>query len=308
MSFFVFVGALMTLFGSIEVDGRGSCRIEGVDYVAVGFGTYPFRGKVCVDAVEQAVKAGYRIIDTATYYENFEAIAEVIKKQKREQFYIISKVWRDEHAPADVRKDLDFTLTQLGTDYLDAYLLHWPNSEIPIEETLAAMEELRRAKKIRHIGLSNVTVNHLKRALEIGVPIKWIQVEMSPFFYDPELLEFCRKKSIVVQAWGPLGRGRIHQASVLEKIGKKHGKTASQVAIRWIVQHGCIPLPGSKEERHIQENIAIRDFSLSPEEMEEINVKARAGKRQRMVKEAVGFSDEFDFSYEECWPNRKKSP
>ncbi len=290
---------------SVEVDILSSfCKIDGVNYPVVGFGTYPLTGKVCTEAVEQAAKAGYRIIDTATYYENFEGIAEALKGQDRCSFYIISKVWHDRQSPEDLREDLDLTLKQLQTNYLDAYLLHWPNSKTSIKKTLATMEELRKQKKIRHIGLSNVSVNHLRKALKVGVPITWVQVEMHPYFFDSDLLNFCREHSITVQAWRPLDLGRMSEDKMLIDMGIKHGKTACQIALKWIVQHGCIPLPGSKSQTHIRENLDIRDFSLSKEEMQQIDQRAIRGTRFRLGEEqGLGFTDEFDFSYENCWPN-----
>ena len=279
-----------------------TCQIDGRAYPAVGFGTYPLTAQVCTDAVRQAVKAGYRIIDTATYYRNFGALAKALKGSARSEFYIISKVWHDSLLPVDIHQDIKWALEQLKTDYLDAYLVHWPNSQIPIEKTLTAMEDLRQTKKIRHIGLSNVTVNHLRRALEVGVPLTWVQVEMHPYFYDEELLTFCKKHDIAVQAWSPLGRGLICDDLLLARIGQKHRKTSSQVAIRWILQHHCLPLPNSKNEQHIRENRDVADFLLSAEEMQEIDQRAKLGARKRIVKERMGFIDEFDFSYEECWP------
>lgn len=289
---------------SIEVDAALSfCRIDGVEYPAVGLGTYRSTGPACKEAVRSAIESGYRIIDTATFYKNFEGIGEALRGEDRRSFYIVSKVWHDKHSPVELRKDLEFTLNQLGLDYLDAYLLHWPNSSIPIESTLSTMEEFRREKKIRHIGLSNVSVNHLKRALEVGIPISWVQVEMHPYFCDARLLQFCREHSIVIQAWRPLDLGRILEDELLGEIGAKYGKTACQIALRWIVQHGCIPLPGSQNKRHIQENLDIRDFALSGVEMEAINRRAFAGSRFRLEKErGLGFTDEFDFTYEQCWP------
>lgn len=282
---------------------KGVCTIEGVDYPAVGFGTYPLQGATCTIAVEQAVRHGYHIIDTATFYGNLESIAQALKSYDRSNFYLISKVWHDMQQPDDLHKDLENTLRKLDTDYLDAYMLHWPNSAIPINRTLAAMDKLRKEKKIRHIGFSNVTVNHLKKALEIGIPITWVQVEMHPHFCDKTLLDFCRDHSIVIQAWAPLNRGELREDKELTAIGKKHHKTASQVALRWIMQHGCLPLPGSKSERHIQENLNARDFHLSQEEMQQIDQKAFSGNRFRLKEErGLGFKDEFDFTYDECWP------
>lgn len=281
---------------------KGSLKIDQIDYPIVGFGTARLTGKNCTAAVVEAIKSGYCIIDTATCYGNFDAVAKALKQHDRTHFYIISKVWHDKQSPEDLSKDLNFTLDQLQIDYLDAYFLHWPNSTIPIERTLLALENLRKNKKIGHIGLSNVNANHVKRALEIGVPITWVQVEMNPFFCDFELLKFCQEKGITIQAWAPLGTGSIVKDPMLVRIGKKHGKTSSQIAIRWIIQHGCVPLPKSKNANHIQENRNVFDFSLSKEEMEEIDKRAKSGKRTRFDKEGMGFEDEYDFTYEQCWP------
>lgn len=290
---------------AIEIQSNGICQIDGVDYPAIGFGTYPLQGEVCEKAVKDAAKVGYRIIDTATFYDNFEPIARALKGLGRQNFYIISKVWPDSQTPEKLRQDIKATLRRLQTDYLDAYLIHWPNSEIPIEGTLTAMEELRRKGVIRHIGLSNVNANHVKRALEVKVPISWVQVEMNTNFYDPELLTFCQEKGIAVQAWAPLGRGSISNDGNLAALGKKYGKTASQIALRWIVQHHCLPLPGSQNPVHIRQNFEIFDFALSLEEMNQLDRRARIGSRVRISdKNSMGFTDEFDYSYEQCWPKR----
>lgn len=282
------------------------CTMDGALLPNIGFGTYPLTGDVCTNSVKLAIKTGYHLIDTATYYKNFADIAKALKGHDRSHFYISSKVWHDKQSSAGVHKDIELTLKQLQTDYLDAYFVHWPNSEIPIEETLGAMDDLRHQKKIRHIGLSNVTVGHLKRALELNIPITWVQIEMNPFFYDPALLKFCKEHSIHVQAWAPLGRGKVSDDPLLANLSKNHKKTASQVAIKWILQHGCMPLPGSTSEKHMQENLDVIDFTLTKDEMKEIDHKAKDGERKRCTKDRIGFNDEFDFSYEECWPKRHK--
>lgn len=292
---------------TIEIDPGGKCHIEGREYPVIGFGTYPLKNEICFDAVNYAAQCGYRILDTATFYDNFEPIGQVLKLSGRENFYLISKVWPDSHTPGRIKSDIETSLQRLQTTYIDAYLLHWPNSNIPIEDTLHTMNQLRMSGKIRHIGLSNVNVNHVKRALEVNVPISWVQVEMHPFFYDDELIKFCHDHGIGVQAWAPLGRGRLSSDPLLKEIGERYGKTASQVALRWIVQHGCMPIPGSQNNAHIRQNIDSLNFTLSAADMRLINERARNGERERVTTVAgLGFSDEFDFSYEECWPNKIK--
>lgn len=293
---------------AFEVNTDGTCQIEGVVYPAIGYGTYPQHGEICYQCVAHAAELGYRIIDTATYYRNFVPISEAVKPYGRQSFYIISKVWHDAQQPEQLHEDINMTLKQLHTTYIDAYLLHWPNSKVSIEDTLRTMDELRTKGLIRHIGLSNVNVNHVKRALETNIPISWVQVEMHPNFYDAELLEFCQNNKITVQAWAPLGRGRLCEDPNLAKLGEKYGKTASQIALRWILQHGCISLPGSKNQAHMKENLDILNFALTREEMDEIDARAKVGARERLNKGGLGFTDEFDFTYEECWPKSPLKP
>lgn len=296
---------------TLEIDTKGMCQIDQIQYPAVGFGTYPLRDETCLRAVSQACDAGYRILDTATFYQNFHPIAHALVASglERKNFYIISKVWHDSQTPQKLKADLRKTLEELRISYLDAYLLHWPNSKISIQETLLTMNALQEDGLIRHIGLSNVNVNHLKRALESEIAIAWVQVEMNPLFYDPALIKFCKENSIGIQAWAPLGRGRLSQDPLLKKLGNKYHKTASQIALRWIIQHQCIPLPGSRNPEHMKQNRDIGDFILSDEDMEEINKRAAQGKRERVTEETgIGFTDEFEFSYEECWPQDKHNP
>jgi diketogulonate reductase-like aldo/keto reductase len=289
---------------SVEVHSSGQCVIEGTSYPAIGFGTYQLLGNACYEAVCQAAQIGYRIIDTATAYENHEPIGRALESLGRESYYVISKVWHDSQTEEGILRDIDSTLAALRTNYLDAYLLHWPNSTIPIEESLGAMDALRREGIIRHIGLSNVSCNHLRRALEVGVPISWVQIEMHPHFVDLPLLEACASHGIAIQAWRPVMYGKAATDPLLTKIGAQHGKSAIEVALRWILQHGCLPLPKSGTVSHIQENFDIFGFTISDAEMLEIDRVASVGQRRRfIVADEMGFRDEFDFSYEQCWPS-----
>jgi len=288
----LFLGTLLTL--------------NARDLPPMGYGTWPYQGKECRKKVEEALRLGYTILDTATYYDNFEGIAEAIKGKKREDLTLISKVWPSDQSPSDLKRDLEATLKRLNTSYIDIYLLHWPNSAIPIKDTLEAMEELRSSGMIREIGVSNFTINHLKKITALNIAISWNQIEFSPQFYDPELLAFCHEHGIGVQAYSPLGRGNLREDPLLTRIGSKYGKTPAQVALRWTLQHDALPLPGSGNPKHMAENLAVYDFELTQEEMDEIDARAKNGKRNRIIAEQkLGYVDEFDFSYEECWPEEK---
>lgn len=294
----------------IKVNTTGLCQIGDCEYPVIGFGTAHMKRtpELCLSSVKTAAEVGYRIIDTATRYQNFKPIKEALVGFDRRHFYIISKAWHNAQTAEKIEEDLQNCFMQLGTDYIDAYFLHWPNSTIPIEETLKAMEKLRQNKKIRHIGLSNVTVNHLRRALEVKIPIEWVQIEMSPFFYDAELLAFCHKHGIGIQAAAPLNEKDIEKDPLLKSIGQKYDKTEAQIALKWILQHGAVPLPRSTNPAHIEENFKFLDFTLSELEMEEIDERAKKETRKVQVTgEAEGFTDEFNFSYEQCWPLNKSS-
>ncbi len=281
---------------TIELTQSGLCKIEHFKAPAVGFGTYPYRGEVCERAVKDALDSGYRIFDTATLYQNFPPVGRALNTLNREEYYLISKVWPSDQTHSGILSDIKLTLHELEMDYLDAYLLHWPNSRIPIEETLGTLHELQKEGLVRHIGMSNVTVHHLKRALELQIPLQWIQTEMHPYFCDFKLLEMCRKEGITPQAWAPLSRGKLGSDPFLEEMGKAHQKSSAQIALRWIFQHGCLSFPGSQNPKHIQENLEIFDFALTSEEMSTIDNHARVGQRE------VYSIHEFDHTYEECWP------
>lgn len=292
-----------SLSDPISIDSKNGLFKTGViSCPMVGFGSDKLLDQECNDVILQAAELGYRIIDTATAYNNLGAIGKALNTLDRHQFYIISKVWHDMLQPENVHKDLELTLKHLNSDYLDAYLIHWPNRTVSLEKTLSTMEELRQKKKIKHIGMCNVSVNHLRKALELDVPISWVQVEMNPNFFDKSLYELCQKHAIAYQSWRPLDFGRLSQDSMLTNIGIKYNKSPCQIAIRWIVQNGCIPLPGSRNRQHMQENIDVMDFSLTSEDMRVINQRAVPGKRFRLQEDyGLGFTDEFDLTYEECW-------
>ncbi len=288
---------------NIKIIHDHQIQIENHFFPMVGFGTYPLQGEVCEKSIRTAFEVGYRCFDTATMYKNFDAIGKSLKNLNRSDIFITSKVWPDSQEGAKLKADLEGTLKSLKVDYLDAYLLHWPNSQINLNEIIDNLNDLIERKMVRYVGLSNITIHHLKKALIKGMPVSFVQNEMNPIFFDNELLKFCHDQNILMQAWAPLSRGRINQCDYILSLSEKYHKTPAQIALKWIVQLQCLPLPGSSNAHYIQENFDIFDFKLTDSDMALITNKAIKGKRERVTQErGLGFADEFDYSYEQCWP------
>jgi diketogulonate reductase-like aldo/keto reductase len=239
----------------------------------VGAGTWTLRGDVAVEAVQMALRLGYTHIDTAEGYGNQPEIARAIGASgvNRADLFITSKVSPEHLRHDDVLRACDGTLRDLQTDYLDLYLVHWPNADIPMEETFRAMARLLSEGKIRNMGVSNFVVERLQRALDISQePIAVNQVEYHPYLNQTDLLEFCRQNGVVLTAYSPFGRGALFQDETLSAIAVAHAATVPQVIVRWLVQKGIVAIPRSKSERHLQANLDVFTFELSDEEMARI--------------------------------------
>lgn len=272
-------------------------------YPQIGFGTYPLKSSKCTNAVRAALKLGYTLIDTATFYYNFNDIGIALNEVDREKITLVSKVWPKRHTAEGLKQDIEETLEGLMTEYLDVYLLHWPNSRLPFGPVVEALNCFIEEGFVREVGLSNVSLNHVKKAMYCGMPVKHIQNEANVFFYYRPLWSYCAENGIVQQAWAPLARGKVKECKKTTQISEKYGKSVSQVALRWLLQMGFTPLPGSSKPEHIKENFDVLDFKLTQEEMLLLDEQAVSGKRFRLTPEfGFGFSDEFDFKYEECWP------
>ncbi len=249
-----------------------SFRLSDGAIPGLGLGTWQLTGQTCVAAVQRALALGYTQIDTAIFYGNHAEIAEAIRDVDRAKLFLTSKVPPGRLRHDDVIAACEETLRELGTNYLDLWLIHWPNKGIPMEETFRALKELKDAGKVKAVGVSNFTVRHLKEALQVSkVPIAVNQVEFHPGLYQKKLLEFCEEHGIIVTAYSPLGRGGLVGDETLAAIGKAHGKTAGQVALRWLHQHGIVVIPKASSEAHLRENRGIFDFSLTDEEMARID-------------------------------------
>lgn len=240
----------------------------------MGFGTWPLKAEACREAVETALACGYRHLDTADMYANQEDVGAAIQASEipREQIFLTTKVWRDQLHADGVLQTCDRALRQLRTDYLDLLLIHWPNNEIPLAETLRAMATLMDDGRIRACGVSNFTARRLEQALALDiVPISNNQVEYHPLLNQKVLHRFCQENGVVLTAYSPLAQGEVEKDALLQSIAGKYHKTPSQVALRWLLQRQIVAVPKASSRAHIESNFAILDFELSPEDFHAID-------------------------------------
>ena len=242
--------------------------IRGTTLPRLGFGTWQINGEDCVEGVRDALEIGYRHLDTAVAYDNEREVGEGLRASglAREDVWITSKVWMEDARADDVRASCEGSLERLGIDRLDLLLLHWPNPEVPLEETLGALSELRDDGRIRELGVSNFPSALLQEAVELA-PVFTNQVEYHPFLAQGEVLAVCLDHDVLLTAYSPLAQGDVADEPVLREIGERHGKSPGQVALRWLVDqdHVCaVPKSASPERR--RENFDILDFELSDEE------------------------------------------
>jgi diketogulonate reductase-like aldo/keto reductase len=250
----------------------------GVKIPCVGFGTWQVQnGPEAVSAVADALKCGYRHIDTAAGYGNEESVGIAIRNSgiAREDVFITSKLPNDMHGYENALLAFERTMENLKLDYLDLYLIHWPNPikfrsswEQANEGAWKAFEELHRAGRIRAIGISNFRPRHIS-ALEKTASIKPMvnQIRLCPGDTQDSTTDFCKERGILLEAYSPLGSGKIFDVPQLKSLEKKYGKSAAQICVRWSLERGYLPLPKSKSLERIRENADVFDFSLSPEDI-----------------------------------------
>lgn len=238
----------------------------------LGFGTYQMQGNTCENAVRHALKVGYRHIDTADFYGNHDAIGRALKDVDREQVFLTTKVWRDHLDYDNVIADVDRFLRELDTDYIDLLLVHWPNKDIPIEETMRAFNKVVEMGRVRSIGVSNFTTRQVEQAIKHSkAPIVMNQVECHPFFFEKKLIDSCQKQGIEVTAYRPIVMGKVNDDPILQEVAQHHKKTPVQIAIRWLLDKGLIVIPRSSKPEHIEENFDVFDFILSDAQKEKVS-------------------------------------
>ncbi|NEU06406.1 aldo/keto reductase [Clostridium senegalense] len=242
---------------------------NGVKMPWLGFGTYKVEdGHTVIESVKEALRIGYRNIDTASYYDNEEGVGIAIKESglSREEIFLVSKVWNSDQGYEKTLKAFETSIKKLGTDYLDLYLIHWPN--LLHNESWRALEKLYKEGYIKAIGISNFTVKHLKNLMADAEIMPMInQVEFHPLLIQNELRQFCKKNNIQLEAWSPLMRGKIFDNKLLKELAKKYGKTIAQIVLRWDLQMGVVTIPKSTNITRIKENSQIFDFEISEEDL-----------------------------------------
>lgn len=254
---------------------------DGRTIPAVGFGTFKAAdGEEAYQSTLEAIKAGYRHIDTAAYYRNEESVGRAIKDSgiPREELYITTKLWNDAHSYEAAKEALAASLNRLQLDYLDLYLVHWPNPKAIRDhweegnaEAWRYMEEAQAAGLIRSIGVSNFLVHHLEALAKTAKVIPAVnQIRLAPGCYQEEVVDYCRKRDIVIEAWGPLGQGEIFSSTDMKALAEKYGKTVAQVALAWSWHEDFLPLPKSVHEDRIKENLDFADIELSAEDADKI--------------------------------------
>lgn len=249
----------------------------------VGLGTYPLAGADATATVLTALELGYRHLDTAQMYRNEAQVGAALARSglPREAVFLTTKVHPDNYAPADrFRASVARSLDALGTDRVDLLLLHWPHATAPFEATLDLLLAERAAGRARAVGVSNFGVADLRRAAAHGGGlVRADQVELHPLLDQGPLLAAAAELGVALIAYCPLARGALLDDSTLAAIARRHGRSAAQVALRWLVQQGVAAVPMSRSPANLRANLALFDFALAPEEMAAVAALGRAGRR-----------------------------
>ena len=239
----------------------------------IGLGTWDLRGKTCTRMVDEALRLGYRHIDTAAMYDNERAVGEGLRASgiKRDEVFVTTKVWQSDLRARDFERSTKESLSNLKLDQVDLLLIHWPNPSIPLAETIGALCKMKREGLARHVGVSNFTVQLIEEAVKLATePLVCNQFECHPYLDQSKLIAATRKRGMAVVAYSPIARGQAKGDEVMARIGRAHGKTAAQVCLRWLVQQDIVVIPRTSRSERLKENFEIFDFKLSPAEMTEV--------------------------------------
>jgi diketogulonate reductase-like aldo/keto reductase len=239
----------------------------------LGLGTWDLRGKNCTRMVDEALRLGYRHIDTAAMYRNENAVGEGLRASgvPRDDVFITTKVWSSDLRSRDFERSAHDSLKNLKLDSVDLLLIHWPNASIPLRETVGALCKMKREGVARHVGVSNFDVALIAEAMRLSTePLVNNQIELHPFLDQSQTIAASRKAGMSVTAYSPVARGKVMRDAVLARVAKAHGRSPAQISLRYLVQQDIIVIPKTSRPERLKENAAIFDFQLTPAEMKEI--------------------------------------
>jgi 2,5-diketo-D-gluconate reductase B len=246
---------------------------HGARIPILGFGTMTLKDDLCVELVEAALHLGYRHLDTAQMYGNEREVGAGLRRSgvNREDVFVTTKVWFNRLAPGDFERSVDESLERLGLPWVDLLLVHWPNAQIPLSQSIASLCKVKRAGLTRHIGVANFNIAMIEEAVACASePLASLQIEMHPYLDQTKILAAARRHGMAVVGYCPLARGKVPGDPVLQRIGRGHGKSAAQVALRFLEQQNIAPIPRSSKRERLAENLASLEFQLSESEMAEI--------------------------------------
>lgn len=266
---------------------------NGAKIPAIGLGTWELSERTCARVVEQALRLGYRHIDTAQVYDNEREVGDGLRSSgvRREDIFLTTKVWTNHYAPHDLERSVKESLARLRLPSVDLLLLHWPNSHVPLAETLGALAHAKRMGLAHHIGVSNFTVALIEEAVALcPEPLVCNQVEYHPYLDQAKVRAACDRHGLALVAYSPIARGRIKSDQTLAAIGRAHRKTPAQICLRWLVQQNVAAIPRTSRIERLSENIEIFDFELADEEMAQVS--ALASPKGRLTD--FGFAPKWD--------------
>ena len=249
---------------------------NGASIPALGFGTWQLQGDVARQMVAEALKLGYRHVDTAQAYDNEAEVGQGLKAGgvPRDEYFLTTKVWTDRFRGGDLERSAEESLKRLHVDHLDLLLLHWPNPEVPLAETIKALNAVRASGMTKHIGLSNFTIAQVREAVALSdAPLVTNQVEFHPLIDQSKLKAELDAQHMALTAYSPIAQGRVNETPAIKAIAKAHAKSPTQVALRWALQlDGVIAIPRSSKIERVRDNFDVFDFTLSEEEMATISL------------------------------------
>ncbi|WP_297566794.1 aldo/keto reductase [uncultured Faecalibaculum sp.] len=250
---------------------------NGVTVPAIGFGTYLLDNAQAASCVLDAIQDGYRLIDGASFYHNETGVGQGLcqamdEGAKREDLFVTSKVWKDAMGYEQTLESFEKSLADLGLEYLDLYLIHWPFGDPELDRsTWQALIDLYKAGRVRAIGVSNFMPENLLPLFDMEIVPMVNQIMVHPGWKQETVTDFCRQHGIQVMAWSPLGRGRVLNNHLLRQLAQEHGKSPAQICLRWEIQKGFIPIPKSANAARIRENLDVFDFELTPDQMQALD-------------------------------------